>query len=231
GSFKVGVAIGSTQKNTANPKVEWYRHYFTIDTSLVNLPLNLTIKHLGASEIYLDGNLLAKTGTINPKGKSYYRNLKSDINIFAFKDTGLHVFAVRYEKIKSGETDKTADFGFYLAIEKANESIKNRIEQTEQITFYCMLIFGVFIALAFVHFLLFIFYRTAIYNLYFGLFNLSLALISLAIYLKWSSENPVIESKALEAIFYIMCIWCFSITAFVNTLFGLHKKRFKVMGI
>src|SRR5690606_3849243 len=41
----------------------------------------------------------------------------------------------------------------------------------------------------------------------------------------------VIESKALEAIFYIMCIWCFSITAFVNTLFGLHKKRFKVMGI
>ena len=230
GSYKVKIDLAKENNKKKPSDIGWYRYYFTTDTSLLNTPLNLAMRHSGASEVYLDGELLAKIGEINVKGKSLYKTLKNNINLFAFKDTGLHVLAVRYENYKSEEAiDENSDFGFYLSIEKAEKSVKEQLELTDKITFYCILIFGVFIALAFVHFLLFIFYRSAIYNLYFGLFNLSMALISMAVYLKWGSENPLIESFALKSVFYSMCLWCFSITSFVNTLFGRHKKRLLVM--
>jgi len=230
GSFSVNVNYAEQDKNKKSV-ISWYRHYFTVDNSLTEVPLNLEIIHNGASEVYLDGNLLAKSGVISKNGKSQYKSLRNNIHLFVLKDTGVHVLAVRYEGYQDPRNARNKDFGFYVSIQNANQSVKDELKNTERITFYCMLIFGVFIALAFVHFLLFIFYRSALYNFYFGLFNLSMALISLAVYLKWSCENPFIQSIALESLFYIMCMWCFSITAFVNTLFGKKRKRFKVMAL
>lgn len=217
----------------AYPGIGWFRYYLRVDSSMLHMPMNFLIKHNGASEIYLDGELIHKAGEISGKDKSVYKSPKNTIHILVFKDTGLHVLAVRYENYKANEFYKNYDEeygGFVLSMEQANQNVPRQLLLNERITFYGMLIFGVFIALAFVHFLLFLFYRAAIYNLYFGLFNLSMALLSLAAYLRWNCEDPVMEMRASSSVFYIICLWCFSITAFINELFGKkRRRRFKIM--
>ena len=55
--------------------------------------------------------------------------------------------------------------------------IKDKVEMWKEFNFYTMLICGIFGALGFIHLLLFVFYRKAIYNLYFSTYNFSISLI------------------------------------------------------
>jgi class 3 adenylate cyclase len=92
-----------------------------------------------------------------------------------------------------------------------------------------MLICGIFGALGFIHLLLFVFYRKAIYNLYFSTYNFSISLMSYLVLLFSEMSDPSILDTYTFLSFLAMMVFGTSLTGFVNTLFGRTKKRLKVM--
>lgn len=225
--------IDSSGKSKYNvyPGIGWSRYYFAIDSSLNDDPFAIIMRQDGASEVYLDGKLLFKAGEINGKGNSKYREYSKSPFIFSIHDTGVHVFAVRYANYDGQKFQKyfNANFtGFILSLYTANNAVLRQVYVAEFTTLITNLVLGVFLALAIVHFLLYLFYRAARYNLYFSLFNLSIALISYSVFIKSRSDLPINQMIASNALFFELALLIFSITGFINELFSKKKTRFKI---
>ncbi|HTN45935.1 MAG TPA: adenylate/guanylate cyclase domain-containing protein [Flavipsychrobacter sp.] len=222
----------SKGKYKVYPGIGWFRYYFTVDSTMLNKPFALTVSHAGASEVYLDGKLLKKTGKIKAeKHEIDYTDINSSPFIFTIKDSGVHVFAVRYANYYAEKFDKffnEEQGGFYLAMNHANGTVAREVYIAEITTFITMLIAGVFMALAIVHFLMFLFYRSEVYNFYFSLFNISIALSAYATYLKVRAANPIYEMVGSSAGFFLFLLLIFSITGFINVLFSKSKTRFRI---
>ncbi len=89
--------------------------------------------------------------------------------IFSFSNTDVNVLAIRFLPFVSTKkkTVNLSPFAISVELVSANTFIKNKVELWKEFNFYSMLICGIFGALGFIHLLLFVFYRKAIYNLYF----------------------------------------------------------------
>ncbi len=85
----------------------WLRYHFVIDSTLTKIPLAFSVKHFGASEIYLDGKLLKNYGVISDSANSIYSNPQELPYAFTINNAGEHVFAVRYANY---EARKNFDF-------------------------------------------------------------------------------------------------------------------------
>lgn len=76
-----------------------FRLRFTLDSALLSLALGLAIMQQGASEIYLDGQLLGRYGTLGTSARTTrgfnprYRMLP-----FMLRTAGPHLLAVRYAR-------------------------------------------------------------------------------------------------------------------------------------
>ncbi|MBL7706365.1 MAG: hypothetical protein JNM21_12550 [Taibaiella sp.] len=208
--------------------IAWLRYHFRTDTSALYIPLSMTIKQNGASEIYLDGMLLYTVGTIGAKDKSGYQTGLGYPYIFSLRDTGWHTLAVRYDNtlVPAGKMSKA---GIYLSIDEANGYYSYYVPDHEETVSILMLITGVFVALSFIHLLLFVFYWKAVYNLFFGLYNLSIAFLAYITFILSSTNDFAASNQALNWLFYGFLLFGLSITGFVNNLFGKRKTRFYIL--
>lgn len=207
----------------------WIRFYFKLDSSLVNKPLGLEISQLGASEFYLNGKKIESIGKIG-KGKSKEFKIKNEVpTLFTVADTNVNVLAIRYlpieNRLKFIENSKRLNIEF----KHADSLIQDKIEVAEEVNFYMMLTCGVFSALGFIHLLLFLFYRKALYNLFFALYNISISLMSYLIILVYNMRNPEVLEKYAFLAFFSIILFGASLSGFVNTLFAKTKIRLKVM--
>jgi len=73
----------------------WFRLRLQVDEQLANQPLAWRLWYWGASEIYLDGNLIQSYGTITPAGDVKF-NPRGVFFPVVFKNGGTHTIAVRY---------------------------------------------------------------------------------------------------------------------------------------
>ncbi|MGO4711016.1 hypothetical protein AB4Y90_18300, partial [Chryseobacterium sp. 2TAF14] len=100
--------------------------------------------------------------------------------MFSLGNTEANVLAIRFLPIT--KTKKTVVNYSPVALDveliAANDFLADKVEMMQVFNFIAMLICGIFFALGFVHLLLFLFYRKAIYNLYFSTYNLSIGLLS-----------------------------------------------------
>ncbi|MFY9308725.1 MAG: SpoIIE family protein phosphatase [Bacteroidia bacterium] len=156
--------------------IGWFRIHLQLDSSLIDKTLGLLVEQSGASEIYLDGKRICSFGTINassPEKEERFNPQEIPVDI-RFEKTMKHVIAVRYayanvkDAFKSGVPDK---LGFELSIGNLNENtfskyVKSNIENSI-FTFY----FTFFLALGFLHLMLFLFFRENKSNLYYSIFN------------------------------------------------------------
>ena len=208
--------------------IAWLRYRFQVDASLLNTPLSMVIKQGGASEIYLDGTLLCTLGTIGAKDKSGYKTSFDHPFIFSLQDTGWHTLAVRYDNTLLPPGGKSRA-GITLGIYDANNYYSYYIPDREETVSILMLIVGVFVALSFIHLLLFAFYWKAVYNLFFGLYNFSIAFLAYTAYILSSNDDFLVSSQAVNWLFYGFLLFGLSITGFVNNLFGRRKTRFYIL--
>lgn len=85
--------------------IGWFRATLTVDSSLVNVPLELDVRQLGASEIFLNGTLKQRNGVVS---QSASQERSSDRNAapvtFVFSQSGEHTLAIRYSCARLGET-------------------------------------------------------------------------------------------------------------------------------
>lgn len=83
-------------------EIGWFRLHLKVDSSLLNTPLALKIWQMGASEIYLNGKLIHKLGSVSKdKNKELLYNPRGNPLTFQFKGSTSQVLAIRYSFTKA----------------------------------------------------------------------------------------------------------------------------------
>lgn len=221
----------SSKKSFKKDQVYWIRYYFKIDSATLNKPLCFDIGQNGASEIYLNGRKIESIGKIgDEKTRSFKMNNKVP-ELFSLDNTEVNVLAIRF--LPNINADKMAiNFRrtrLNINLNSANEFMIDMVEMTEGFNFITMLICGVFSALGFIHLLLFLFYRKAVYNLYFSIYNFSIGLLSYMVLSFYQMTDPADVDTCGFLSFLSILAFGASLTGFINTLFGRSKLRLKIL--
>jgi len=159
----------------------WFRKIIVIDSLLINKPIGLSVNHFGASQIYLNGKIVKEFGKVgfNEDEEEIYQ--PRDIPFAVQLDSNIvYSLAIRY----SNHLSISEDFffskffrraGFRFRISDMDEMIQNSVE-SEGVTFAVnMGIAGLFLSLAILYFLLFLFYSRNKENIYYSFFTLFIA--------------------------------------------------------
>ncbi|WP_051884899.1 adenylate/guanylate cyclase domain-containing protein [Chryseobacterium luteum] len=218
----------NSKKGSKKDQIYWVRYYFKIDSAMTNESLCFDVKQLGASELYLNGNKIEGVGKIK-SGEFKIGNRFPEL--FTLGNTKVNVLAIRFLPLV-GAKKKTVNLSpvaISIELVSANKLIRDKAEMVQHFNFYTMLICGIFGALGFIHLLLFIFYRKAVYNLYFSTYNFSISLMSYMVLLFSEITDPLVVDSYTFLSFLSVMAFGTSLTGFVNTLFGRTKKRLTVM--
>ena len=149
--------------------IGWFRLRVSVpDERLWHTPLALHVLfQAGASEIYLDGELIYKFGTVGTREGEEKPYWKRDPQVISFSGKSDHLIAIRYSNFSSSLL--TPVLGFILRLAPLNESIEARVDIVRDGTTLQMVWTAVSVFLMLQHLLLFIFYPRARENLYFAI--------------------------------------------------------------
>jgi len=163
--------------------IGWFRTNIRIDSSLIDQPVAFLIYQFGASEIYLNGKLIKKLGTIGKTLEQETPYQPSNIPFTVILDTNLvYNIAVRYSNQLAYEKLDWYNFrfesiGFVLSISDNDDAINSKVENEKATVAVNILISGIFLALALLYFSLFIFYSDKKENIYYALFNFCISIL------------------------------------------------------
>ncbi len=210
----------------------WFRLHFHTDSSLIHTPIALSIQQAGASEIYLDGKKIQQNGTINGKESVYHNpnGLPLVINVLP----GNHVLAVRYanyDALRNLEIFEADESGFNISVYEANDIISTHAESKYSSILLCTFFLVFFYSFCTLHIILFIYNRSDKSNLYFSLLCFSFGSLFLTGIFNSIGNDPIYYLSSSYSIIAIGCLICFSLSGFVNTLYGHSKKRKLIIGV
>jgi len=201
--------------------IGWFRFHFEVDSSLWRQPMALLIRQSGASEIFLNGKHLYSFGNVAKTLDNESAVIFRIPRYILFDEKHTQVLAVRFSNISSynlsgGDTE----IGFTLHLRDLNSSIEENASQNRDITFFQMIFTILPLTLAFLHLLLFIFYRNMKENLYFGIFMICFAILSFSDFQKFFVK-PVTTVLIWNYITFI--------SIFLTILFGLLTSYQRVL--
>jgi signal transduction histidine kinase/DNA-binding response OmpR family regulator len=157
-----------------------FRLQFVLDSALLGRPLGLRFRHSGASEIYLDGELLGRYGTLGTAGAATtgwwpgYQTLP-----FMLHEAGPHLLAVRYAKVNPWPPGE--DSGFSVRVAPAAKLIAENVALARLADVNLLVLAGCAI-LVLLHLFLFLLDPSQRANLYYSLYVAALATSGLARY-------------------------------------------------
>lgn len=209
--------------------IGWFRKKIYVTDSIKDLSLVIAVSHYGASEIYLDGKRIDSHGLISKSADSVeYINPVNSTLFFHFDDTGMHTIAVRFANYRDKAPFNPAAYahGFYFSITEANNTHKQ--QNLLYIVTFGVFLFGtgMFLMLAGLHLLLWLFHYKDKSNLFLSILCMILAIFcSLLIY--WThSEDPdmfIVQQKTNAVLFSLALA---ALSALLNNLFGSFRWRF-----
>jgi serine phosphatase RsbU (regulator of sigma subunit) len=208
----------------------WFRLHLRVDENLANQTFALIGTQRGATEIYLDGRRIAEFGKITETEISEYNPTRLPIP-FRFDGAGEHILAVRFatqtfadssSKKYSWLTSGGIYPGFTYSLSKADdvaEVISNySFGNSMRIGFFFI---GVLLALALLHFLLYVFYSIERANLFYSIYAASFGLFLLFNNLISFGHQPILVSVILRVITSIMLAATFTgLLTFLHIAFG-----------
>lgn len=179
----------------------WFRLHFAVDSTLGNRPLALSALLWGASEIYLDGRLIARLGIVGSPSRQgeEFATTNPDLpppRSVVFGRSGEHILAVRYSNFLLMKKAPNISHGFQIILRELDPLVTASIGQNRANARLLMLGTLVPAVFAAVHLLLFIFYPRARQNLYFAILTTTIAA---AVYFSSSYEFSFVT--ALEKAF------------------------------
>lgn len=191
--------------------IGWFRLRLQVDAELASQPLALVMVHYGASEVYLDGKLVQRFGTVGatPDTEVTFNPNTLPINI-VLDARGEHVLAVRHScmemrdmsggwgkwialqsarPVVSAYANRTNNYGagFGIQVEDAGQARDELVTRRANGGLY-LLNFGLLLALGLLHLLLFAFYPRQRANIFFGLFACASATSNI-VYYRWSLSH------------------------------------------
>lgn len=209
----------------------WFRKQFFSDSTMSETPLAIEIEQDGATEIYVDGKLIKRYGVFRKNGEAYYENPKYELAVLLLKP-GAHVLAVRYENFDAWmrlSRYYESDAGFTMSFTNLNYGIQSMRGALFAFSLITLISGSIFLALFIVHLILFLFYRGAISNLIFSLFNIGFASFFFLIYIGIIGQSITYQDVSTLLINIALCLSCFSLCALVNNLFSKRKLRFRII--
>lgn len=218
-------SVLENKKDSIFNGLAWFRKYIHIDSSIAGIPLAFIINQNGASEIYIDGQLIYKIGLI-AGGKSTYRDPQKRPIIFSIRDTGIHTIAIRYANYKAKEhyeNYRNSDSGFDISIEIANHAIEGYSVVIITISLVLLVMCIIFLILSLLHLLLYIFLRESKSNLFFSIFSFCLSLTFFIPYITSLNPDPELHLRLTELAPYILIAACISLSRFINEIFNIKK--------
>ncbi|WP_129020235.1 adenylate/guanylate cyclase domain-containing protein [Edaphocola flava] len=208
--------------------VSWFRVPVVADTAQVGNVYTLLFRSNGAMRVYLDGKCIAQRGHFAKEGKADYLSMNKNPVFFTVAQTGVHMLAIQYENdLALKEQDS---WGFSVVLFNTDD-IMQMLRNNLILGSVALIGVGtLFFTLFFIHFLLFLFYRKEISNLYFALFNLSIAFLLYLVYYSTNAEKDISNNSYSILSIALSCITiCFSLCAFTVTLFSKKKTFLKIV--
>lgn len=207
--------------------VGWFRLHFKIDSSLVHKPIALQVRQKGASEIYLDGKLIKQFGRIKGKDSTVYFDPQNVPVIIVLDSVGEHLVAVRYARYHYMD----GGVGFSIQMEKADAAVERKRMNDLAITIFLMVLFVVFLTLAFLHILFFLYYKQNISNLFFSLFMFCIAGIWLSVYWFSFTSDPDWAETLCKAIVVFAAVASASFVFFIHIIFNNKGKWWMIIAL
>ena len=197
--------------------IGWFRLRLSVpDEKLQNMPLALQVTYqVGASEIYLDGNLIYKFGTVGTQKGEEEPYWERDPQVISFSGKTDHLIAVRYSNFSFDES--VIMFGFGLKLAPLNPNIKRRITLVNEGTTIQMVWSAVPVFLMLQHLLLFIFYPRARENLYFAI---STGSIGALVFLTF--QFILFATSVTQVLFLFRLLFCVYVLMFLSGLLFLY---------
>lgn len=210
--------------------IGWFRLHLFVEEGAQHKPIALLVSQLGASEYYLNGKLLCSFG--KPSGVK-----KNEVNyspnsqpfIFQFDSAGNHLLAVRYSNQNAADGIKKYfddDNGFSVSIADANKAIHEFSEESISAHVIFIFLFTFFITIAFLHFLLYLFYRSQKTNLTYSIFILLFSYFFLLPITSQNVTDPQTKILINYTTLFVIPIFFTSLWAFINSLFYGKQTKF-----
>lgn len=173
--------------------IGWFRLHLKPDSSLVDYPLAIIPdQHNGASEIYLNGELLYKLGQVSLFEEDFIPYRDHQPRSIIFTDTTEQILAVRFANHDAqAYNDYGFNAGFRFLLGDLNFHVNHELERSTVIPWIQMFYAGGLLAFTIIHFLLFAFYPAGKRNLYFALFAGFLALLTFTLIKTTFTESPL----------------------------------------
>lgn len=162
----------------------WLRLRFTVEEALLNNNFALAVGQTGASEVYLDGKQIAVFGTIKETGEFEFNPNGLPV-VFRLETGGEHVLAVRLSNSAFADKDSwkvrwLTGGGIYPRFSASVKLVENATRATLEYANGASMrtgffFIGILVGLAFLHFVLYIFYRADRANLFYSFFATAFA--------------------------------------------------------
>ncbi|MEJ2289590.1 MAG: hypothetical protein P8Y02_13295, partial [Deinococcales bacterium] len=136
--------------------IGWFRRRIVLGEGMPLTALGLRAEHYGASEIYLDGRLVARFGVVGATVEAEHPVYPNDFVGIALEPERLHVLAVRFSNAR-GNVYWRGVRGFWINIRSVESAGHAYHRWTMMITGWQIGFGGAFAALALLHLLLFAF--------------------------------------------------------------------------
>ncbi len=150
----------------------WFRLRIKLPTNSDTVIYSLQLNHAGSSEIFVDGVSMVEFGNVSTDANKEKRFNPSELlqPIF-FNDSAEHIIAIRYSNHKYETFSNWDEYTVGFSCKLMQYGDQNLAAFTEQraVALFLLTIAGVFLALALIHFLFFIFYRKQKQHLYYGI--------------------------------------------------------------
>lgn len=204
--------------------VGWFRLHIRPDSTLAGKPLALLVEqHNGASEIFLNGELIHQLGNVSTDPDRFTAFHDQRPRVFVFPDTTEQVLAVRFANPEADlftEAGYTAGFRFLLG---DPEYHIQRLVETRGRGFQLRILFiGLLISFSIIHLFLFIFYPDERRNLFFALFTALLALLTATIITAEITSSPVAAIRFHQL---SLIVWIHSVVFALLFTYSLFYQR------
>lgn len=215
--------------------IYWFRNRIYVHDSMLDKTFALNVTHYGASEIYLDGELLKTYGKVSPLADSteYYNPTLSPF-VFHFSDTGFHTIAVRYANYRTPVDIKAEDYvpGFSLSISEANEALWLYTLMRMLFLGFFLFLAGGFLTLAGVHFLLWLFRYSDKSNFFLSILCLAFSIFfgMQAYWTQTPDADVAVQKQNFTGV--LLMIVLLTLSALLNYLFARIKSvRFAAIAV
>lgn len=192
--------------------IGWLRTSVRIAGTERDNSICLHISQYGASELYIDGRLVRRFGTVDPSGASFtpYNPLRELIVLDPYLDRSdtsrVHVIAIRYQgESFDASSDGTETIGFGARIGRTSAVATATLQRAMTFDRTTLVPLGMIVALGILHLLFFLFDRKQRVHLLYTCFSVVFG----GIFICWHILGDATESTTMQIVGSILgLLWC-----------------------